>query len=295
MLADEQQAAQMLSALISLELTIEDGNNYNTTYLREGNVSVSNITCYNPNVNCSDFVREHVRAHTYGEARLSFSCGQYHELADILGSEQDHHYYCRRDPGRQEFAYRFNEYNPNDAQKAYPHFTTRIITAASGICTEYDQLEAVDTTIGHDSAKKFIYNNPITGNGSIKIPTSFLGNAGTTYIYRAFNTPDKATIWACGDRCLLMWAYRDFEKDERPKFYECPITISKVSNSGQPEHNISDTLAKEAAASIALQGQFHGPAHKVDWEQFSFYASGWVTEYPVSLLAAGLTDVCAFA
>ncbi len=274
----------MLSALISLEVTIEDGNNYNTTYVREGKVQVTNLDCYNPNPHCQGSVQEHVLAHTYGEAILGSSCGQYQELADILISRHDYYYYCRRDSGRQEFAYRFSEYNPDDTQKAYPHFTSRIITAASGICTEYHQLESVNATIGDDSAKQFKYTNPTKGNGSIRIPTSFLGDAGTTYIYRGFNTPDKATDWACGDRCLLMWVYKNKEADEGPIFYECPITISEVSNSGQPEHNISNFVASLAAASIALQGTTHKPFADLDWEQFQFYASGWVENFQCHFL-----------
>lgn len=279
MLANVQQAAQMLSALISLEVTIEDGNNYNTTYVREGKVQVSNLTCYDPKADCPGAVQEHVLAHTYGEAILGSSCGPYLELADVLGSREDYKYYCRRDPGRQEFAYRFSEYNPNDTQKTYPQFTKRIITAASGVCTEYRQLEYVNDTIGGDSALRFTYNNPTTGNGSIKIPTSFLGLAGTTYIYRGFKPPNKATVWACGDRCLLMWVYKNAQAHDKPRFYQCPITISEVSNSGQPEHNISDFVARLAAASIALQGRTHKPGAELDWEQFQFYASGWVENF----------------
>jgi len=276
MLVNVQQAAQMLSALITLKVEIQDGNNYDTTYLREGTVKVSNLTCYDPKAQCRGDVQEHVRAHTYGEAILGSSCGSYHELADILQSQQDYHYYCRRDPGRQEFAYRFSEYNPNDTQKTYPHFTSRIITAASGICTKYDQLEVVNDTIGDDSARRFTYTNPRTGNGSIRIPTSSLGDYGATYIYRGFHTPDKAMTWACGDRCLLMWVYTNIAAHEGSEFYECPITISEVSNSSLPEHHVSNFMARLAAASIALEGRTHNFAGRLDWEQFQFYASGWV-------------------
>lgn len=274
----------MLSALISLEVTIEDGNNYNTTYATEGKVQVSNLTCYDPKADCPGSVQEHVLAHTYGEAILGSSCGPYTELADVIGSQQDYYYYCRRDPGRQEFAYRFSEYNPNDTQKAYPQFTSRIITAASGICTEHEQIENITATLGGESAKHFTYTNPTNGHNGIRIPTSFLGDYGTTYIYRDPGTPDTATAWACGDRCLLMWAYSNYASDEGPKFYECPITISEVSNSGQPEHNVSHFVARLAAASIALQGRTHGTWPNLDWEQFQFYASGWEKNFQCQFL-----------
>ena len=267
-----------MSALISFEVSIQDGNNYNTTYLRKGEVQVSNHTCYGPDVNCGKPVREHELAHAFGEATVNSRCGSYHDVNDVINSKQDYPYYCRRQPGRQEFAYRFSEYNPNDTEKSYPHFTNRVMTASSGICIEHDQVGYIDYSLDEDSARLYNYTNPTKGFNQIVIPTSFLGDDGTTYIWRAFETPDYPTIWACGDRCLWMWVYTNWgstawRTGASAKFYECPVTVSEVGNSARSEHHLSDYIAKIAVASIALQGRLHFRPEK-DWEQFQFYASG---------------------
>ena len=272
--ANVRQVAQMLSALISQQISIQDGNNYNTTYLRKGEVHVSNLTCYSPNFNCDNWIREQGLAHAYGEATVGSRCGVYHEVTDVFKSEQDYLYYCRREPGKQEFAYRFKEYNPNDVQKSYPHFTNRIITASSGVCIEHAQIDRVRIALGNDTAYSYRYTNPTKGFDNIIIPTSFIGNDGTTYIWRAWERPDQASLWACGDRCLWIWVYTNYETTRvNPKFYECPVTISEVSNSYRSEHDLSNSIAKSAVASIALQGRLHFRPDW-DWEQFQFYATG---------------------
>ena len=264
----------MLSALISLESTVDDGNNYNVTYFREGKVQVSNLTCYSHKGCCPSPVTIHALAHAYGEMTLASECGNYSEVADIINSKKDYEYYCRRDPSRQEFSHRFYEYNPNDTQKAYPRFTDRIIRAASGDCFEYDQVGTpAAVTLGDVSASNFTYtNNSI--KGSISIPTSSLGREGTTYIYRGKNVPAEATTEACGLRCIWMWVYKNPGATDGPKFYQCPINVSVVSNVTQPAHNVSAAVARVAAASIALQGQFQGSIEDPIWTQYQFYASG---------------------
>ena len=266
----------MLSALISLEVSMQDGRDYNTTYLRKGKVQVSNLTCYNPTLDCEMEVREDGLAHVYGEGIVGQRCGAYHELTDVINSEQDYPYYCRREPGRHEFAYRFSEYNPNDTQKSYPHFTNRIVTASSGVCIEHEQVSAVRTNLVDDSA--FLYNYTIATKqyNFIAIPTSFLGSEGTTYIWRDWARPeDLLGLWSCGDRCLWMWVYTNVEgAGANPKFYECPVTVSEVSNSARLEHKLSNYVARLAVASIALQGRFRYQPAMVYWEQFQFYATG---------------------
>ena len=121
----------------------------------------------------------------------------------------------------------------------------------------------------------FTYSNNAT-TGSILIPTSALGNEGTTYIYRGVQMPPNTTIAANGPRGLSIWAYRNKGKDQGPLFYECPVSISTVTNVKDPIHNITDDVAREAVASIALQGQFHGPIGAEDYTQWQWYASGYV-------------------
>ena len=154
-----------------------------------------------------------------------------------------------------------------------------MITASSGECNEYSQVYAQPTTVGdtktpnHISAMNFTYTNNLT-IGSIVIPTSALGNEGTTYIYRGIKKPAEAVTYAYGDRGTWMWAYRNPGTKQDPRFYECPITVNAVSNVLDPKHNITDGVAREAAASIALQGQYRGSGEDPDFRQWQWYADG---------------------
>lgn len=52
-----------------------------------------------------------------------------------------------------------------------------------------------------------------------------------------------------------MLVYKDQSATEKSTFYQCPIHISPVSNATKPTQDISDDVARIAAASIALQGR----------------------------------------
>ena len=264
----------MAAALRSLTYTVDDGKDYNGTYFEDGSANVSDLSCYlhgdDRGVNrCNRPVTSDALAHAYGENTLGPDqgsppeCGNYSDTASIINSKQDFRYYCRRNTTIQEFAYRFKEYNPNDTQHVYPHFTTRIITASSGLCNEYQETSRDRDDPGHIgddanggvnyvSSVKFDYTNKAANrNGSINIPTSALGNDGTTYIFRGPEAPLNATKYACGDRCIWMWAYKNPSSpdsdDSGQVFYECPITVGTVTNMYNPKHNISDDTARQAA------------------------------------------------
>ena len=271
----------MMSALISLEATVVDGNDYRETYNTSGKVQVSDLTCYSYNGTCPGAITAHARAHAYGEMILAANCGPYDDVDDILASSTYHRYYCRSD--RQEFAHLFYEYNMDDIQGAYPHFTQRIITASTGVCDEYDQIgEAIETKLGIACALRYQYKNIKDGTmGNITIPSGSLGKEGTTYISRYEDDPQTVSN-SCGDRCIYIWVYKAFSKskdDPGQKFYRCPITISNVTNAQQVDHKVSKSVAQAAAASIALQGQWHGLKEDgtPDFAQYQFYAAGSVS------------------
>lgn len=283
------QVAQMLAPVAAITYGILDGTDFSSTYLRSGSVTVTNHTCYfHPNLDqCPPPVIQDQLAHAYGEdtqgpdSTSSFGCGAYTDFEDLISSDQNSPYYCRRNTTVQEFAYRFNEYNPDDSLQAYPHFTDRIITASPGPCTEYWETGNQTGTVGDDtthppnaiSALNITYANS-THNGSILIPTSALGREGTTYIYRGPLIPALATTYGFGLRGLMIWAYRNPGHDEDSRFFECPITVNTVTNVQNLAHSISDAMAREAAASIALQGQFRGTVDDPDFTQWQWYASG---------------------
>ncbi|KAI9701070.1 MAG: hypothetical protein M1836_001739 [Candelina mexicana] len=237
-------------------------------------------------------------AHAYGEITLgpestnSDDCGDFTNIQSIIDSEKDYRYYCRRKTSVQEFGIRFNEYNADDTRRTYPHFTTRVITASSGPCNEYPQIGNPErATVGNPqtdgtnfiSAFNYTYAINATNTDSIIIPTSALGNEGTTYIYRGLLNPQKAVRYGYGPRGLWMWAYRNPGNPNHnrvPRFYECPVTVDGVINVVDPAHNISDGLAREAVASIALQGQFKGGKGKKVFTQWQWYADQYVKPSP---------------
>ncbi|KAL9116412.1 MAG: hypothetical protein Q9187_007063 [Circinaria calcarea] len=264
----------MLSALISLYVTVDDGHDYNSIYLRAGNSRVSKLDCLYHHFKCppSGIVTRHALAHAYGDMTWETILGDYDNIPNLLQNKTDLQVWHRRDP--KEFTHRFNEYNKNDTQKAYPHFTNRSITAASGKCVEYDVDKEVESSkVGEISASKFKYRNQ-TFSDTIKIPELALGNEGTTYIYRGKAPTGAASDprVVCGDRCMYMWVFRN---KRNPKIYQCPITVGNVRNAEHLEHNVPDGVARLVAVSIALQGQFRWNSKKDrDFEQFQWYANG---------------------
>jgi hypothetical protein len=226
-------------------------------------------------------------AHAYGETTLGAestdpdNCGDFTDIQSIINSKRDYRYYCRRTTTIQEFGIRFNEYNIADTGRTYPHFTDRVITASSGPCNEYPQVgNPKPTTVGDPnrdgtdfiSAFNYTYAISTTSNGSINIPTSALGMYGTTYIYRGVNATQNETQYGYGPRGLWMWVFRSGGLTLTPLFYECPITVHPVTHIVNPAHNISNSMAREAAASIALQGQYKFGKQQLVFTQWQWYA-----------------------
>ena len=113
-----------------------------------------------------------------------------------------------------------------------------------------------------------------TFNSSIRIPEQSGAFDGTTYIYRGINTPQNAVTYACGLRCIWMWAHKSRGNGELSTFYQCPITVSPVSPVSpvtNDTQNVSDGMARLAAASIALQGR---PSNQGFWNQYQLYTYG---------------------
>ena len=216
----------------------------------------------------------HALAHAYGDMTLATDRGDYIDISDLVESKQDFRTWRRRD--HTEFAHRFNEYNENDTQRAYPYFTNRVITSSSGECIEYQvDKKTKPATVGGIKASKITYRNA-SFQDTIVIPVSALGREGTTYIYRGILDPSLASDpkVVCGDRCMYMWVYKNPGATDGPGLYQCPITISNVTNPELPEHNIPDAVARVAAVSIALQGRYQGPLDNQDFHQYQFYAAG---------------------
>ena len=254
---------------------MNDGRDYNDTYILPGTANASGLTCYSDFFNggtCGDDGISQALAHAYGDLALNSECGPYTELSEVLESKRNYGYFCNRTRRQQEFAYRFNEYNPTDSEKAYPRLTNRTITASSGACLEYSMDGDPTTPVGGNSV--FTYKND-TYRGNITIPVQSHAIDGTTWIYRDTEITRQAVEYACGPRCIKIWAYKAGGHNENSTFYECPITMNHVSNRLSDEQDVPDDVARLAVASIALQGRVSKSVQNQDiWKQYQFYGFG---------------------
>lgn len=119
----------------------------------------------------------------------------------------------------------------------------------------------------------FQYKND-TFKHNITIPGAYGAFDGTTYIYRGVNIPQQAVTYACGPRCIKMWAHRSQGGGENSTFFECPITVSEVSNNATENQQLSYERARLAAASIALQGRSSNINGVTVWTQYQLYTFG---------------------
>lgn len=270
--------AQTSIALINLTYNLNDGTNWKDTYLQNGIVSASNLSCYfHPHTHecLSEDVVQGL-ANAYGMSPPIFNRGTYDQIQDVVKSTENYGYFCRNTPG--ECTYRMVEYNPSDQQRTYPLFTSRTITASTGQCFKYWETEKrtlTKDTSGNPGALEFkIFNGSV--HDSIIIPQQLGGVDSTTYIYRGIHPPQNTTELSCGNRCLWMWAHKSEGQGENSTFYECPITISTVSNTKTDAQIVPDSVAKLAASSIALQGRWavNGSSTEKIWTQFRFYPYG---------------------
>lgn len=238
---------------------MDDGKDYNDTYVKSGTVKASNLTSYFRGNYPIGFEDDQALAHSWGQSIKAQPCGKYEDIAEVYESHNNPFYFCRRTKGKQEFAYRFKEYNNHDLEGTYPYFTNRVITASSGVCFQYTVLDTTRNYLDHGNQySDFSFSNS-TYTSSISIPTLNEGWSATVYVYRGPDLPQITKVNSCGDRCLWIWAHRTSVPDNNTStFFQCPITISEVSNATTPPHSIPDSVARVAAASIALQGRWQG-------------------------------------
>ena len=286
--------------MVGVNITVTDGTGYNDTYIREGLVRVPDLSSiwhylydtgqYKYNSSDLDDVSAQsttqILTHIYGEsgyAALSpaLDCGRYDNTEDILNNSNpaiDYRYYCRRTSDSQEFAYRFKEYNTNDPQSIYPYVTDRAVHAYSGPCYVYNNVSK--PILQQEDGNPTVLWNWTFSNDSytstIAYPTQLDALCGTTYVYRGADVPQRDATQRCGDRCIWIWAHKTrcptMPSDPDPAFYQCPISISNVTNTSLAEHNIADDIARLAASAIALDGRKQN--RPVGWASYQLYPIG---------------------
>jgi hypothetical protein len=274
--------AQIPVAILPLSASLERGYNSSGTTISQDYVSVPKLNCfYRSGMKECDVNQDRVDpavAHTYGEQGTfrGQNCS-YHSTDDINNGPQSCPYFTRND--RREFAVRFADSNPNDVTNTYPYYgTKRIITIAATDCNEYlasTDPDKSDSSDGIETEFVWRFENS-TGTYSLSIPRSSLAANSTTYIWNGTDLPTSETLQACGPRCVFLYALRDMfiSSNHQISIFQCHITVSPVSNTKNPAHVLSDSMARTAAASIALTGRWRGRDNFLDWRQFQLYQDG---------------------
>jgi len=278
----------MSVALINQVYSLQDGTNWHGTYVEPNRkVNASDLSCYyhhiyDANKTKCDPAPEtiHGIAHSYGDYAFGSltegnGCESYTTVDDVIASRNNPRYFCRRTTGQHEFAYRFLEYNPKDLQRSYPYLTDRVITASSAQCDQY-----LVTNIDHGIVQDGIFSNYTYTNDDktkteyILMPVAADSFDGTIYIFRGWHVPEKAEIYACGDRCMSMWVFKNQLWGDHNLFFNCNVTVNEVRNAMDDAHKISNGMARIAASTIGLQGGKPNEGKrkmKEGWTQWSFY------------------------
>ena len=282
-------AAQGSIAVMGLTYSMDSGYASNGTYTKNGRVNVSKLDCYYSFGNCLQAAEAGMAvAHDYGQLTRGRTSCAYSNDSDISKANQLCYYF--NNLNGQEFAYRFNEYNPGDSTSSYPFLTNRTVKASAGQCYEYavntDNPNFIDIPDGIGGAQVFpIYNE--TYNGTITIPRATSANDATTWIYNGTERPQDATFQACGPRCLWMYAFRSqgVITQRSDAVFSCPITVTDVNNASRPFHSLPPDIARLAAASIALTGRYTNPdGADRDWRQYTLYP--WGSDWEINGLSA---------
>ncbi|KAL8835191.1 MAG: hypothetical protein Q9176_007047 [Flavoplaca citrina] len=282
--------AQASVAIISLTYSMDNGVDSTTITTSSGMVSVPRVDCYYNDGNCTTAPDQppeiaQNEAHAYGELTQGLEGCPYTTDEDIFSSSQDCQYFYSNN--RQEFAYRFAEYNPRDRRRAYPYQTQRLIKTSPGQCYQYTPRDNdIYFTNSRDGPQSMVVHRFLDGTDEDLITVSRSKTAfdSTTYAYIGIQAPQNASAVACGPRCIWVYAIRfnGTVTHRGTDIFKCPITVSTVTNTADPAHFVPNNTARMAAASIALTGRYTNPIGDPmkHWQQYQLYPYGshWETD-----------------
>lgn len=268
--------------MIGLNYSMDNGVDSTGTTTKAGMVSFARIDCYYNNRSCTTDPDEppevaQNEAHAYGEASLRERSCPYISDNDIFNAPQNCTYFASSN--KQEFAYRYAEYNPDDRAGAYPFLTKRLIKTSPGKCFQYKPgpTYTEPSNDGPDSIRVYPYSNGTT-NEVLKIARTDLAFDSTTYAYTGEQAPQNATAVTCGPRCIWLYALRQGGPVTRrgDDIFMCPITVSNVGDTDNTAHVVPDETARLAAASIALSGRYTNPnsSDNKHWQQYQWFPYG---------------------
>lgn len=271
---------------MSLNYSMDGGTDSSGIITSTGIVNAPKLDCYYDGSMCTSHLpaapeTAQSLAHAYGEIVRGHQSCPYSTTDEITAAStpQKCSYFSRHDG--QEFAFRYKEYNLEDSVGGYPYLTDRVIRAWPGQCFKYhvnkNSTYLRDANDGIKEEWVFPFYNE-TYSGILPIPRPSAAFDATTYIWNGTHVPQNATVQTCGPRCVWLYAYQSYGTiTKRPNtIFQCPITISDVSNVTLATQNIPNDTARLAAASIALSGRYTNPNGSVDkvWSQYQLYTFG---------------------
>ena len=271
--------AQATIAMLSLNYSMDLGSGSAGTYTVPGMISAPRLDCYTKGNNCEDtLVGPQTTAHSYGELIRGQKCCPYNTTADIFSARQSCPYFCSAD--KQQFAYRFKEYDPLDDASAHPYLSNRLIISKVEAHYEYHvdlgKSPLTDSPDGKQDTRFYSFHNN-TYSGQIPIPNSASGVNSSTYVYNGTQIPQRATLVDCGPRCLTIYTLRLGTAPPGgilpATMFGCDISVSEVSNITAPWQEYPDDMARLAIASIALTGR-NSTRPGMSWQQYQLYPWG---------------------
>ncbi|KAL8777661.1 MAG: hypothetical protein Q9213_007760 [Squamulea squamosa] len=274
--------AQASIALIGLNYSMDNGVDSTGVTHAPGMVSFAKIDCYYNHARCTTDPDQppevaQNQAHSYGEASLRERACPYGSDDDIFDAPQNCTYFANTN--KQEFAFRYAEYNPDDRARAYPFLTKRLIKTSTGRCFQYKDAGSYyeRSNDGPESVVVLSYSNDTT-NEILRIARTDTAFNSTTYAYTGLQAPQNTTALTCGPRCIWLYAVRQpgLIRRGRNDIFMCPITVSEVSNVKNRAHMVPDQTARLAAASIALSGRYTNPngSEIRHWQQYQWFPFG---------------------
>ena len=291
--------AQATIAMLSLNYSMDRGSGSASTYTVAGTITAPILDHFSGHN--SSLVGPQTTAHSYGGLISGERCCEYNTTADIFSANQSCPFFCSA--GGQEFAYRFNEYNPQDNSSSYPHLTNRLIKSNVEACYEYDvdwsKSHLIDSPDGKQDTQLFAFHNR-TYSANIPIPNSVGAFNSTTYIYSGTSIPQLATLVACGPRCLTIHVLRlgipPANVPPPAKIFGCNISVTDVTNATAPWQEYPNDMARLAIASIALTGRSTDPAGPgISWQQYQLYPWGSYLEAHYSDAAGIGSNIAKYA
>ncbi|KAL9063918.1 MAG: hypothetical protein Q9161_009196 [Pseudevernia consocians] len=232
--------AQATIAMLSLNYSMDQGTGSAGTYTVAGNVSAPRLDCFYGNNRCDlTLVAPLTTAHSYGELIRGETCCPYNTTADIFSANQSCQYFCSAD--RQEFAYRFNEYNPLDTTSSYPTYSAQI---------------PIPNSAGAFNSTTYVYNG--TSIPQLATLVACGPRCLTMYVLRLDIRP------ASPPNAILP-----------ASIFGCDISVTNVTNTTATWQEYPDGMARLAIAAIALTGRSTDPAGPgISWQQYQLYPWG---------------------